>query len=67
MKTSQVNQWVKINGDKNIIKLWNWKLSVSPQDAIAQGKKGKDIGDYVKNKEMELFIKGPKRSKGIGY
>ena len=44
-----------------------WKLSISPKDAIAQGMKGKDIGDYVKDKEMELFIKGPKRTKGIGY
>ena len=38
------------------MRLWNWKLSVSPKDAIAQGLKGKDIGDYVRDKEEELFL-----------
>ena len=55
LKTSQISQWAKINSN-HIKKLWNWKLSVSPQDAISQGLKGKDIGDYVRNKEEELFI-----------
>ena len=55
LTTSQVREWAKINS-KHILKLWNWKLSVSPQDAIKQGLKGKAIGDYVKNKEEELFI-----------
>ena len=57
LKPSQVKEWEKINSNKYITKLWNWKLSVSPQDAIKQGLKGKDIGDYVKNKEEELFLK----------
>ena len=39
----------------------------SLKDAMAQGMKGKDIGDYIKDKETELFIKGPKRTKGFGY
>ena len=56
LKTSQVKEWSKAN-NKYIMRLWNWKLSVSPQDAIKQGLKGKDIGDYVKNKEEELFLK----------
>ena len=55
LSSSQVKEWSKVNS-KHIIKLWNWKLSVSPQDAIKQGLKGKDIGDYVKSKEEELFI-----------
>ena len=55
LKTSQVKEWSKAN-NKYIMRLWNWKLSVSPQDAIKQGLKGKDIGDYVKNKEEELFL-----------
>ena len=55
LTTSQVREWAKINS-KHILKLWNWKLSVSPQDAIKQGLKGKAIGDYVKDKEEELFI-----------
>ena len=57
LTTSQIKQWVKINSNKDILKVWNWKLSVSPKDAMAQGLKGKDIGDYIKNKEEELFIK----------
>ena len=40
---------------KNIIKIWNHKLSVTAKDAIAKGLKGKDIGDYIKQKESELF------------
>jgi tRNA nucleotidyltransferase/poly(A) polymerase len=55
LTTSQIKQWTKIHS-KDIIKLWNWKLSVSSKDAIAQGLKGKDIGDYIKDKEEELFI-----------
>ena len=55
LKNSQVKEWSNAN-NKYIMRLWNWKLSVSPQDAIKQGLKGKDIGDYVKNKEEELFL-----------
>ena len=56
LSSSQVNQWAKIHSDKNILKLWSHKLSVTAKDAIAQGLKGKDIGDYVKHKETQLFI-----------
>ena len=55
LTTSQIKQWVNINSNKYIMKLWNWKLSVTAKDAIAKGLKGKDIGDYIKNKEAELF------------
>jgi len=54
--TKQIRQWATMNGNKNVMDIWNWKLSVSPKDAIAKGLKGKDIGDYIKSKEEELFI-----------
>ncbi len=56
LTTSQVKGWAMINSNKYIVKLWNWKLSVSPKDAIDKGLKGKDIGNYVKDKEEELFL-----------
>ena len=37
------------------MKVWNFKLSVSAKDAVSQGLKGKDIGDYIKKKETDLF------------
>ena len=55
LSSSQIKEWSGLN-NKYIVKLWNWKLSVSPKDAIDKGLKGKDIGDYVKSKEEELFI-----------
>ncbi len=55
LSSSQVKEWSKVNS-KHIIKLWNWKLSVTSKDAIDKGLKGKDIGDYIKSKEEELFI-----------
>ena len=57
LTTSQIKQWANINANKYITQLWNWKLSVSPQDEISKGLKGKDIGDWVKAKEEELFLK----------
>jgi len=56
LSTKQIRQWATMNGNKNVMDIWNWKLSVSPKDAIAKGLKGKDIGDYIKSKEEELFI-----------
>tara|TARA_A100001391_G_scaffold202337_2_gene191630 strand:- start:348 stop:785 length:438 start_codon:yes stop_codon:yes gene_type:complete len=56
LTTKQIRQWATMNGNKNVMDIWNWKLSVSPKDAIAQGMKGKQIGDYIRNKEEELFI-----------
>ena len=55
LSTADIKQWAKMNNNKNIIKIWNHKLSVTAKDAIAKGLKGKDIGDYIKNKEAELF------------
>ncbi len=56
LTTSQVKEWSNMNNDKNILKVWNWKLSISPQEAISQGLKGKQIGDYMNDKEQELFV-----------
>ncbi len=55
LKPKQVKQWASIVG-KKVMKVWNFRLSVSAKDAVAQGLKGKDIGDYIKKKETELFI-----------
>jgi len=55
LTTSQIKQWANINS-KHIIKLWNWKLSVTSDDAKAKGWLGKGIGDYMRKKEEELFI-----------
>jgi tRNA nucleotidyltransferase/poly(A) polymerase len=55
LSTSDIKQWAKMNNNKNIIKLWNHKLSITAKDAMAQGLKGKDIGDYIKDKEADLF------------
>ena len=56
LTTSQIKQWGKINSSSYVSKLWNWKLSISSKDAMAQGLKGKDIGDYIRDKEEELFL-----------
>ena len=55
LKAPQLTQWARIYSN-NIKKLWNWKISTTAKDAIAKGLKGKDIGDYIKSKEEELFI-----------
>jgi tRNA nucleotidyltransferase/poly(A) polymerase len=54
LKPQQVKQWASIAGRK-VLKVWNFKLSVSAQDAMKQGLRGKAIGDYIKKKESELF------------
>ena len=56
LTTSQVKEWSNAN-NKYIMRLWNWKLSITSKDAIDKGLKGKDIGDYIKTKEEELFLK----------
>ena len=56
LTTSQIKQWVSINSNKYIMKLWNWKLSITAKDAIAKGLKGKDIGNYIKDEEEKLFL-----------
>ncbi len=55
LTTSQVKQWAKINS-KHIIKLWNWKLSVTAKDAMDKGYLNQGIGKYIREKEEELFI-----------
>ena len=56
LTTSQIKQWVNINSNKYIMKLWNWKLSVTSKDAMDKGLKGKDIGNYIKDEEEKLFL-----------
>ena len=56
LTTSQIKQWVSINSNKYIMKLWNWKLSVTAKDAISKGLKGKDIGKYIRDEEEKLFL-----------
>ena len=56
LTTSQIKQWVNINSNKHIMKLWNWKLSVTAKDAMDTGLKGKDIGNYIKGREEKLFL-----------
>ena len=56
LNPSQVKGWAMINKNKYIPQLWDWKLTVTSKDAMAKGLKGKDIGDYIKNKEEELFL-----------
>tara|TARA_B100000287_G_scaffold433025_1_gene493726 strand:- start:1045 stop:2157 length:1113 start_codon:yes stop_codon:yes gene_type:complete len=52
----QVKMWASASGaNSKVLKIWKFKLSVSPQDAIKQGLKGKAIGDYILKKEKELF------------
>ncbi len=52
----QVKMWASASGKSSaVLKIWKFKLSVAPQDAIKQGLKGKAIGDYILKKEKELF------------
>jgi tRNA nucleotidyltransferase/poly(A) polymerase len=55
LSTSDIKEWSKMNNNKKILKLWNHKLSVTAKDAMDKGLKGKDIGDYINDKEYELF------------
>ena len=55
LTTSQIKLWVRINSNKDILKLWNWKLSVTSDDAKAEGWLGQGIGKYMRSKEEELF------------
>ena len=56
LTSSQIKEWTRIRSNKYIPQMWGWKLSVSSQDAISKGLKGKQISDYIKNKEEELFL-----------
>ena len=55
LSDSQIKTWSSITSNNSIWKLWNWKLSVTSKDALDKGLKGKAIGDYIKDKEKELF------------
>ena len=57
LSSSQIKQWAKIHGDNNILKVWNWKLTVSSKEAMDKGWLGAGIGKYMRQKEEELFLK----------
>jgi tRNA nucleotidyltransferase/poly(A) polymerase len=58
LTTSQIKLWATtMHSDKNILKIWNWKLSVTAADAKAEGWVGQGIGKYMRQKEEELFSK----------
>ena len=57
LSSSQIKQWAKIHGDNNILKVWNWKLTVSSKEAMDKGWLGAGIGKYIRKKEEELFLK----------
>jgi len=56
LTTSQIKLWGKINSSNYVSKLWNWKLSITADDAKAEGWLGAGIGKYIRQKEEELFI-----------
>ena len=56
LKPQQIKMWANIIGSK-ILKIWKFKLSVNAKEAISKGYKGKQISDYIKQRETELFDK----------
>ena len=56
LTTSQIKQWVNINSNKYIMKLWNWKLSVTAKDAMDKGYLNQGIGKYIRDEEEKLFL-----------
>ena len=56
LTTSQIKQWVKINSNNYIMKLWNWKLSVTAKDAMDKGYLNQGIGKYIRDEEEKLFL-----------
>ena len=56
LTTSQVKQWAKINSNNYIMKLWNWKLSVTSKDAMDKGYLNQGIGKYIRDEEEKLFL-----------
>jgi len=56
LKPQQIKMWAKVSGKSStVLKIWKFKLSVQSKEAISQGYKGKQIGDYIKQRETELF------------
>ena len=52
----QIKMWAKVSGKSStVLKIWKFKLTVNAKEAMSQGYKGKQIGDYIKQKETELF------------
>ena len=57
LSDNQVKQFAGISGNgSNILKVWKFKLSVTSKDALEKGLTGKAIGDYIRDKEIKLFL-----------
>ena len=56
LSPKQIKLWSSIVG-RQILKIWNWKITTSPKDAISQGMKGQQIGDFIRQRETDLFTK----------
>jgi tRNA nucleotidyltransferase/poly(A) polymerase len=50
-------EWLKVQGinDDSLIKFVEYKPSISAQELMSQGFKGKDLGDEIKRLEVEKF------------
>ena len=56
LSLSQIKEWANINSNKYIMKLWNWKLSVTSKDAMDKGYLNQGIGKYIRDEEEKLFL-----------
>ena len=64
---SQVKEWSSITGNSDVMKVWDFKLSVTSKEVIDMGFKGKEIGDKMKELETNKYLGKKLRTKGIGY
>ena len=50
-------EWLKATGDKNpaLVKFIDYKPTVSSQELMAKGFKGKELGEEIKRRETEKF------------
>jgi len=51
----QIKLWASIVGSY-VIKIWKFKLSAKSRDAIKLGFKGKEIGNWIRQQERDLFM-----------
>ena len=55
LTNKQMSEWDKLIST-DVMKIWNFKLSVKGGDLAKQGLKGKEIQDKMKELEMNLFL-----------
>ena len=51
----QIKEWAAIVGG-DVMKVWKFKLTVTAKDAVSQGYKGKEIGDFIKDTETTRYL-----------